>query len=789
MFLFFWTTPKIEKQGSVKIWDRNNRLLFESLNTTGRKTPVSYDRFPQHLIDATVASEDNTFWSNRGVDIKALMRAIFQNLQEGAIVSGASTITQQVARLGVISRSASSRRSFVRKIREILIALRLSSQYSKKEIITLYLNEVYYGNLAYGIQAAATTYFHKDVKQLSLAESAFLTSLISSPESRNPYTHFISAKKAQTRVLDLMVRNKFISNRKRDQVKQEEIQLENPGNTIQAPHFVHYILEEVERLKIQSNGGVNIYTTFDYPTYQLSEDIAKIWINKLQNEHDVSNAALVLLENETGAILNMLGGVDYFDATRSGQVNMATALRQPGSALKPVTYATAFMKGYTSATLLYDVKKVYKTKKGEGFTPYNYDGRFHGLVLAREALASSFNVPAVEMLNRVGLQDFLKTARQLGISTYTQEERYDLSITLGGAEVKLLDLTNVFASLGRGGIFKEPYAIESVTADSGATIYQHKSEPGRIALGKNSGQIAYLLSDILSDQKARIPGFGEKNALVLDRPAAVKTGTTTDWHDNWTIGYTPSYTVGVWIGNNDNHPMKQITGVTGAAPLWNQFFREYLKGKPREEFVQPEGMKKVEICKISGLLPDGLCQEKIREKFIAGTEPKEKSHLQVKASIDTRNGLRAGTTCPSEFIQTEIFINYPQELYSWAVEDGQKVLPRQFSPLCGSLLQSSDTSYIQIIYPKEKTLFESAPLLIANQAIVFEVNVSSAIEKVNWYVDGKLAGASTQFPFDFSWKPTLGTHTVKALGVSSLEQKTESRSVHFSVVDYKAGDN
>lgn len=789
IFIFFWTNPTIQRQGSIKIWDRSHVLLFESLTNTGRKLPVSYDHFPKHLIDATVASEDNTFWSNRGIDIKALVRAVFQNLQQGTIVSGASTITQQVARLGVISPGASSRRSFLRKIREILIALCLSSQYSKKEIITLYLNEVYYGNLAYGIQAAAATYFHKDAGQLSLAESTFLTGLISSPEARDPYTHLASAKKAQTNVLDLMVRNEFISHREANHAKQEEIKLESPDSTIQAPHFVHYILEELERLKIQNNEGINVYTTLDYPTYQLSEDIARLWIHKLQNEHDASNASLILLENETGAILNMLGGIDYFDATRSGQVNMTTALRQPGSALKPVTYAAAFMKGYTPATLLYDVKRVYKTKKGEGFTPYNYDGRFHGLVLAREALASSFNVPAIEMLNRVGIQDFLKTARQLGINTYTQEERYDLSITLGGAEVTLLDLTNVFASLGRGGIFKPPYAIKKVVTDSGAPIYKYTSEPGQIALGKNSRQIAYLLSDILSDAKARIPGFGEKNPLVLSNPAAVKTGTTTDWHDNWTIGYTPSYTVGVWIGNNDNHPMKQITGVTGAAPIWNQFFGEYLKGKPIEEFYQPEGIKKVEICKISGLLPDTLCQEKMREKFITGTEPKEKSHLHVKVPIDTRNGLRAGSTCPSEFVQTVVVINYPPELYSWAVEDGQKVLPRQFSPLCRSYQQNSDALYVYIVYPKEKSLFESAPLIVTDQAIVFEVNISSAIEEVEWYVDDKRIGVSTQFPFDFSWKPIIGNHTVKAVGISSTQKKKESQLVHFSVVDYKAGND
>ncbi len=587
IFLFFWTQPTFNQSGTIKIWDKNNTLLYEYAGTIGKKIPITYDKLPKHLIDAAIASEDESFWTNPGVDFKAIARSTFINIKERRVVSGASTITQQLAKTSIISPQQIPSRSIFRKIREILIALRLTASYSKKDLLTMYFNQMYFGNLAYGIQAASSTYFDKDASQLSLAESAFLVGLLSSPDRRNPFTNGQEAKEKQAQVLDLMVKDGFILKEKAENAKQEELALAKKNTDIKAPHFVHYILEEIDALGIKNDQGINAYTTLDYPTFTLSEDIAKLWVNRLKDQHDLDNASLVLIKNDTGEILNMLGGIDYFDATHAGQVNMTTALRQPGSALKPVTYATAFMQGYTPATLIYDVRKVYKTKKGEGFTPNNYDGRYNGLVLAREALASSLNLPAVEMLNRVGIKNFLKVARDLGITTFTQEDRYDLSLTLGGGEVKLLELANVFASFARGGEYKEPFAIQKIVADNGKVLYEHKDKEGLQVFGQNGKQVAYLISNILSDPKARIPGFSEKNPLVLSHPTAVKTGTTTDWHDNWTVGYTPEFTVGVWVGNNDNHPMRDITGVVGAAPIWNQFFEEFLKGKPTEQFIRP----------------------------------------------------------------------------------------------------------------------------------------------------------------------------------------------------------
>lgn len=783
-FLLFWTNPEIKTQGTVKIWDRNKILLYESAEKVGRKNPVTFDKFPKDLIDAVVVTEDESFWDNYGVDVGAVVRAFFQNLTKGEIVSGGSTITQQLARYAVINDTKPNR-SIIRKIREMLIALRINLSFSKQKIITTYLNEMYFGNLSYGVQSASWTYFGKDISQLSLAESAFLAGLLSAPNSRDPFTDFSRAKQRQEQVLGLMLAKKYINREEAASSVNEKITLTKKSSDLKAPHFVRYVLDRLSELNINSGNGLNVYTTLDLALFEFSEKIGRKWVSDNGKQHGLTNIAVVLLDNKTGEILNMLGGVDYYDTVSSGQVNMSTALRQPGSAIKPITYAVSFMKGYTPATLIYDVKKVYLTKKNEGYTPNNYDGIFHGPVLAREALASSLNLPAVEMLNRIGLSAFIKTAQEIGLKSLKDVGRYDLSITLGGGEVSLLELTNAYAGFARRGVFKDYYAIEKVTDDGNRILYRYKNVKETPVFGDKSPEIAYLISDILSDPKARMLGFGEKNPLVLSHNAAVKTGTTTDWHDNWTVGYTPSFTVGVWAGNNDNRAMKNLIGVTGAAPIWNQFFEEVLKGKINEEFERPENIIEKTVCKISGFLDDGLCPEKITEKFIAGTEPTEFSNFHKKVLIDIRNNLLANGNCRNGYISEKILVEYPSALYSWARDNRSDLMPKDFSPFCLSTKSLSYSPFIAITSPKNKTVYENAPEMVANQKIVFEANVSSDIVRIDWILNGKSAGSVNVFPFALPWPPVTGSHILKAVAYSKSGIIIESEQAEFKVVGYK----
>lgn len=781
IFFFLWTQPRLPSSGTLKIYDKNKVLLFELAGNTGRKETISFSRFPNYLTEAVMASEDENYWQHAGVDVKAVARSLLLNIRSGKVVSGASTIPQQVVRLNTGSSSFLPLR-IVNKLREICMAIRLSLTHSKQDIMTIYLNNVYLGYQNYGFQSAAQFYFHKNVDKLSLSESAYLVGMISSPGYYDPYHNRVEGDKRKKYVLGRMRTLGLISSEQQQTAQESKVAFSSPKTSIQAPHFVDYIIAQLPTLHVPSE-NISVYTTIDVDTYMLSQRIAADWVERLKERFNVHNASMIVLDNKTGAILSMLGGIDYFDTPNDGQVNMVTALRQPGSAIKPITYTAAFLKGYTPATLLYDVKKSFITKRGEGFIPNNFGDKYHGLVLAREALASSYNLPAVEMLDKAGIPLFVTTARTLGITTFTTEEEYDYSVTLGAKEVKLLDLANVYATLARKGNYLSPYGIDHIDDTNGRTIYSHPSQNPEQKLGTNGEQISFLITDILSDPEARMPGFGEKNYLTMSRPAAVKTGTTTDWHDIWTVGYTPSYTVGVWMGNNNNDAMRNISSATGAAPVWNQFFEEFLKDKPVEEFKRPNKIIEKEICAASGELPDDLCPERKSELFISGTEPKNKSKLHRAVKVDMRNNLLANR-CPPELIKERVMIDYPLEVYSWALSTGKPVIPTEYSPLCGEDRPViTSRLFISITNPKQKAVFQNAPLLIRNQGITFEVNVSSGIEEVVWYVDNKNFSEEITPPFSTVYPLKTGTHIIYAEGIGSSD-RVMSEKITFQVVEY-----
>lgn len=788
--LIVFIFPKQKTTGTVKIYDRNKILLYESANGLGKKEVVKLDVIPASMINATISAEDKDFRSHPGINIKAIGRAVYQNFTNKRIVSGASTITQQYARM-IYPQLRSNRRNYFNKLREMAVALRLDAFESKEQILEGYLNNAYYGNRSYGVQSASRLYFNKDVSQLSIAESAMLAGIVSSPEKYNPNTNIDNSIEKRNHILQLMRDNNYISQEEYDLAVSEKIEIKLEADSITAPHFVNYVLSELEGLGINTDQGLEVYTTLDKYLNEKSREIAFDTITKIKEKNDVTNAAVVLIDNKSKEILVMVGGIDYFNEENAGQVNMATSLRQPGSAIKPLTYLTAFNNGLTPGVVIYDVPKEYKTRSGEGFIPNNYDGKYHGLVLPREALASSYNLPAVEMLNRVGLQSFLDTARKLGITTFKRENEYDLALTLGGGEVNLTELTNAYSTIEEGGQFTETYVINEVKDLEGKSLYRYKPVSKEQVLGDKGQSKAYLVTDILSDPLARIPGFNEKNPLVLPFEVAAKTGTTTDWHDNWTIGYTSDHSLGVWVGNNNNKPMKEITGITGAAPIWHDIFLEVYKyfGSEPPPFSQPSDIKEVEICKKSGLIPNEYCTEKYKEKFIAGTEPKEISAIHNLVRIDNRNGLLAGENCPDTYGEDKILIDYPPEVYSWAVQNENDFIPKEYSPLCpengnpgngntngaekyndDSQVKDNDSNsntntqsnYLQIISPKQNAVFLSDTNLSADNKISFEVMASSSTAKVVWNLNGRVVCISKNTPYNCLWTPVPGEYILKA---------------------------
>jgi len=570
-------TPRLFQ--TTHIYDRNGLLLAEFFES-GRRTWINFDQVSEHLINATVATEDASFFVNNGVDPARIAAAAMQNLRNGEIASGASTITMQLVRnlfLGVEQRTDAA---LSRKLMEAGMAQALTKLYTKPELLTMYLNLLNYSNLAYGPEAAAQLYFGKSAADLTLAEATLLAGIPQQPAILDPYTNLAAVKLRQRTVLDLMVRHGYLSPPEADGVFEQAITLQekpSPPPTL-APHFVQYVIETVDAQLgdgYTRRAGLSITTTLDLKMQQLAQEIVSASVADLRPQYDLSNAALVVMRPNSGEVLTMVGSADFNNTAIAGQVNVAVSLRQPGSAIKPLLYATAFSDNLISpATVLWDVPVTYTvgaTATGEKqiYRPQNYDSRFHGAVSVRTALANSYNIPSVKLLDEVGVSRMLASARAMGVQSLNQpSEWYGLSLTLGGGEVTLLDLTTAFHTLASAGQYWPAKPILS--------LRDSQNRPVALALSARPAQViapaaAFLVTDILSDNAARTPAFGAESQLKLSRPAAAKTGTTNDFRDNWTIGYTRYFVAGVWAGNSDGHPMRNISGITGAAPIWHKF--------------------------------------------------------------------------------------------------------------------------------------------------------------------------------------------------------------------------
>lgn len=692
---------------TTRILDRNGNVLYEILDpNAGRRTYVPIDKISPYMLAATVATEDKEFYNHPGYDVFAIVRAFWQNYQSGETVSGASTITQQLARNLLFTPEERSLRSYDRKLREAILASELTRVYTKDEILELYLNENYYGNLAYGVEAASQTYFGISADKLTLAQASFLAGLPQAPAVYDVYTNRELTLNRQQAVLELM----YLASQEQGCIdvsnspqpvcidpvsavsaanELRDYSFRPPEVQIRYPHWVTFIrtlLESQYDPQTIYRSGFSVYTTLDPGLQDQAERVVREQVDRLADRH-ATNGALVAIRPTTGEILAMVGSADFYNASISGQVNMALSPRQPGSSIKPITYVAAFERGWTPSTLIWDVSSEFTPSgkpndPGPVYKPVNYDDRFHGPVTVRSALANSYNVPAVKTLNFVNIYDdpttpaqdgFIAMARRLGITTLLRPD-YGLSLTLGGGEVSLVELTGAYAVFANGGRRVPPVAITRILDHLGNQVYQYEPPQGEQVI---RSEHAFLISSILSDNQARTPAFGSNSLLNLPFQAAAKTGTTNDFRDNWTLGYTPDVAVGVWVGNADYTPMQNVSGITGAAPIWNEFMQVailQLTGNRPMPFTRPAGVIEKVICAVSGAEASQWCPRQTTELFAADQPPLPKEQdLWQKVVIDTWTGLKASASC-SDFTDERFVLNVTDP---WAkkwireIKDGQ----------------------------------------------------------------------------------------------------------------------
>lgn len=605
---------------STKIYDRHGQLLYKIYRNQNR-TLVDLDKIPLVLQQATIAIEDGDFYSHQGFTVKGILRAAYNNLFKGTL-QGGSTITQQLVKFALLTPE----KTLIRKVKELILAIQVEAHFSKNEILQMYFNEVGYGGAAYGAEEATQLYFNKHVWELNASEATLLAGLPKAPTQYSPFgTNPEMAKQRQLEVLRRMVEERFLTEVQAEKIYQTALIFAQPKTDIQAPHFVMYVkdlLVQEYGERMVEEGGLEVITSLDLDIQKMAEEIVAGEIKKL-TPLQVNNGAALITRPASGEILAMVGSKDYFNLEEDGNVNVTIRPRQPGSAIKIVNYAYVLSHGYTAATILSDSPITYQVPGQPPYSPRNYDFRFHGRIPLRIALASSYNVPAVKVLASYGVEKMIEMGEKMGITTWQDRSRFGLSLTLGGGEVKMTDLAvayGVLANLGQRIDLKPILQVKNYQRKILDIEHWTADKSGERAL---SQVVAFLLTDILADNQARTPTFGNNSLLVIpDHTVAVKTGTSQNLRDNWTIGYTPSYLAAVWVGNNDNTPMNRVaSGVTGATPIWQKIMINLLANQPNEPFPMPEDLVKVEICGLNGLLPCQGCPSKT-EYFLAGTEPK-----------------------------------------------------------------------------------------------------------------------------------------------------------------------
>ncbi|HZZ98331.1 MAG TPA: transglycosylase domain-containing protein [Candidatus Saccharimonadia bacterium] len=697
---------------SSKIFDRNGNLLYE-IYADKNRTPIAIKDLPPYVYQASVSIEDQNFYKHNGFDFTGMARAVINTVFKKQL-QGGSTITQQLVKTALLT----PQRTVTRKIKEAVLTVATEIIYKKDEILEMYLNNIPYGGTSWGIEAAAQTYFDKHAKDLSLAEAALLAGLPQSPSRYSPFgSNPQLAKDRQTQVLRRMVEDKYITQAQADDASKQPLVYAPNRTDIKAPHFVQYVkdilVDHYGEATVET-GGLRVTTTLDLSLQTDAQASVAAEINKLKN-YRVGNGAALVTKPDTGEILAMVGSRDFYDATHDGQVNITTRTRQPGSSIKPLNIVTAFqLKKMTPGSMMLDVPTCFMVGGQDPYCPKNYDGNFHGPVQTRFFLGNSFNIPEVKVLAQDTIPTFIATASAMGITTWDDPSHYGLSLTLGGGEVRMVDMAEAFGVMANEGVKIPLQSILKVEDFQGNVLEQYDPQAAHDAIVHLTAnpelkdfntftrvldrQPTYLVSHILLDNGARAGAFGENSKLVVkNQTVSVKTGTTNDLKDNWTIGYTPSYLTAVWVGNNDNTPMNQalVSGITGAAPIWNDIMTTVLKGKKAEWPEEPPNIVSKQICVLSGLLPNPAypCQTR-NEFFWQGTQPTMMEDIQKDTWINPQTGLP-----PKPGDSTDGLVSEHHTLLSDPfVQDYCIDCVRPVDPATGKVIQEQYTADLQQYY-------------------------------------------------------------------------------------------
>lgn len=770
VILFAWYAKDLPTPGKIqdrypvessKIMDRNGNILYD-VHGEQKRTVVEGEEIPEVIKQATISAEDKNFYKHWGIDIKGITRAAINNITgKYSYTSGGSTITQQYVKNALLS----PKKTIDRKMKELILSLEIEAMFDKDEILTFYLNEIPYGSNAYGIEAASETYYEKPAKDLTLDEAAVLAALPNAPTYYSPYgQNPEELRERRDYILDRMYEDGYITEDEAKEAQEKEISVVERKENITAPHFVMYVKQKLIEMygeQMVEEGGLKVTTTLDLDKQRIAEEAV---VNGYERNLGLGadNASLVSLDPKTGQILAMVGSHDYFDTDNDGQVNVSISERQPGSSFKPIAYATAFKGKYSPSSVLWDVK----TDFGN-YTPENYDLSTHGPVTIRYALGNSLNIPAVKILYLAGLDNVLNTAHEMGITTLNEPERYGLALVLGGGEVKPLDMATAFGVFADNGTLAETTPFLKIEDSQGNVLEEY--EEGKNKKEVLDPQIAYEISDILSDNTARTSTFGSNSALYFgNRPVAAKTGTTDSHRDAWTNGYTPSLVTAVWVGNNDNTPMSSAaSGITAAAPIFHEYMQKALEGTPIEQFEKPEGIQTVTVDKLSGKIPTDESPETITDIFASWQVPKEYDDIHIKVRIcKACDGEKlADENCPESQIEERTYTN----LHSEVPDNPNWENPVRYAAEAMDIHINEPPKEICDVNNIKPTVNISSPANNANISgnfdIIADASSNFGVKNVEFLIDDVKIGETSSSPYSYSYDAnnlSSGSHKVTA---------------------------